>query len=123
VWHKKVSNKNTAAFVVMMEAVTMTKIITGPIATKMPRIRGLRTVKKEILKLIDTFVLKADDLDAVNNDIVPALLDAVLVDYKQSVPDARDPEVLNVMSTIIGKLHVSIRSLSTSFKILTCDSL
>lgn len=63
-------------------------------------------MKKEILKLIDTFVLKADDLDAVNNDIVPALLDAVLVDYKQSVPDARDPEVLNVMSTIIGKLHV-----------------
>lgn len=65
-------------------------------------------MKKEILKLIDTFVLKADDLDAVSNDIVPALLDAVLVDYKQSVPDARDPEVLNVMSTIIGKLHVRI---------------
>jgi len=97
--------------------------ITGPIATKMPRIRGLRTVKKEILKLIDTFVLKADDLDAVNNDIVPALLDAVLVDYKQSVPDARDPEVLNVMSTIIGKLHVRIYDIFLSFNILTCDSL
>jgi exportin-1 len=77
----------------------------GPIAPKMPRIRGLRTVKKEILKLIDIFVQKADDLEMVNNNIVPPLLDAVLVDYNRNVPDARDAEVLNVMSTIISKLQ------------------
>jgi exportin-1 len=71
----------------------------------MPRIRGLRTVKKEILKLIDTYVQKADDLEMVNKNIVPPLLDAVLVDYNRNVPDARDAEVLNVMSTIISKLH------------------
>lgn len=71
----------------------------------MPRIRGLRTVKKEILKLIDTYVQKADDPEMVNNNIVPPLLDAVLVDYNRNVPDARDAEVLNVMSTIISKLH------------------
>ncbi|KAJ6264311.1 Exportin-1 [Drechslerella dactyloides] len=76
-----------------------------PIATKMPRIRGLRTVKKEILKLVDTYVQKANDLTAVNNDIVPPLLDAILGDYSRSVPDARDPEVLNVISTIISKLR------------------
>lgn len=77
----------------------------GAIAPKMPRIRGLRTVKKEILKLIDIYVQKADDLDMVNNNFVPPLLDAVLVDYNRNVPDARDAEVLNVMSTIISKLH------------------
>ncbi|KAL7276552.1 Karyopherin transporter [Rhizina undulata] len=77
----------------------------GPVAPKMPRIRGLRTVKKEILKLIDIYVQKADDLEMVNSSIVPALLDAVLVDYNRNVPDARDAEVLNVMSTIISKLH------------------
>ncbi|KAG0135947.1 exportin KapK [Tuber indicum] len=77
----------------------------GPVAPKMPRIRGLRTVKKEILKLIDTYVQKADNLEAVNNNMVPPLLDAVLVDYNRNVPDARDAEVLNVMSTIISKLH------------------
>ena len=71
----------------------------------MPRIRGLRTVKKEILKLIDTYVQKADDPEMVNSNIVPPLLDAVLVDYNRNVPDARDAEVLNVMSTIISKLH------------------
>lgn len=72
----------------------------------MPKIRGLRTIKKEILKLIDTYVQKADDLDMVNTNIVPPLLDAVLVDYNGNVPDARDAEVLNVMTTIITKLHV-----------------
>ena len=72
----------------------------------MPKVRGLRTIKKEILKLIDTYVQKADDLEMVNTNIVPPLLDAVLVDYNRNVPDARDAEVLNVMSTIISKLHV-----------------
>lgn len=79
----------------------------GNIATKMPKVRGLRTIKKEVLKLIDTYVQKADDLEMVNNNIVPALLDAVLVDYNRNVPDARDAEVLDVMTTIVTKLHVS----------------
>lgn len=72
----------------------------------MPKVRGLRTIKKEILKLIDIYVQKADDLEMINTNIVPALLDAVLVDYNRNVPDARDAEVLDVMTTIITKLHV-----------------
>ena len=80
----------------------------GPIATKMPKIRGLRTIKKEILKLINTYVEKADDLEMVHNQLVPGLLEAVLVDYKRNVPDAREAEVLNVMTTIINKLHVCV---------------
>lgn len=79
----------------------------GPVATKMPKTRGLRTIKKEILKLVDTYVEKADDLEMVHNQLVPGLLEAVLVDYKRNVPDAREAEVLNVMTTIINKLHVS----------------
>ncbi|CAF9904875.1 MAG: Karyopherin transporter [Heterodermia speciosa] len=77
----------------------------GQIATKMPKVRGLRTIKKEILKLIDIYVQTADDLEMINTNIVPALLDAVLVDYNRNVPDARDAEVLDVMTTIITKLH------------------
>lgn len=72
----------------------------------MPKVRGMRTIKKEILKLIDIYVLKADDLEAVNTNLVPPLLEAVLSDYNRNVPDARDAEVLNVMTTIITKLHV-----------------
>ena len=78
----------------------------GDIATKMPKVRGLRTIKKEILKLIETYVEKADDLEMVRTNIVPALLEAVLVDYNRNVPNARDAEVLKVMSVIITKLSV-----------------
>ncbi|CAF9913062.1 Karyopherin transporter [Imshaugia aleurites] len=77
----------------------------GIIATKMPKVRGLRTIKKEILKLIQIYVEKADDLEAVNANMVPPLLDAVLVDYNRNVADARDAEVLDVMTTIISKLN------------------
>ncbi|KFH42372.1 Exportin-like protein [Hapsidospora chrysogenum ATCC 11550] len=76
----------------------------GNMAPKMPKVRGLRTIKKEILKLIETYVEKAEDLQAVVNQMVPPLLESVLVDYNRNVPAARDAEVLKAMSTIITKL-------------------
>ncbi|KAF8911158.1 CRM1 C terminal-domain-containing protein [Gymnopilus junonius] len=76
----------------------------GIIATKTPKVRQLRTVKKEILKLMETYVKKAEDLDAVNANFMPPLLDAILGDYSRNVPAARDAEVLNVMATIISRL-------------------
>jgi exportin-1 len=79
----------------------------GELATKMPKTRGLRTIKKEILKLIETYIDKAEDLQAVLTQMVPPLLDSVLVDYSSNVPNARDAEVLRAMSTIITKLSVS----------------
>jgi exportin-1 len=42
----------------------------------------------------------------VNESMVPPLLDAILLDYQRNVPDAREAEVLNVVTTIIHKLHV-----------------
>jgi exportin-1 len=89
----------------------------GTIATKTPRVRGLRTIKKEILKLIDTYVQKADDLEMVNQNMVPPLLEAVLLDYNRNVPDAREAEVLNVMTTIIHKLHVRWTPRTTRFSV------
>ncbi|CCJ30919.1 unnamed protein product [Pneumocystis jirovecii] len=76
----------------------------GNIATRTPRTRSLRTVKKEILKLIEVYVSKADDLETVNNILIPPLLEAVLGDYNRNVPDARDSEVLNMITTIISRL-------------------
>ena len=78
----------------------------GEIATKMPQVRGLRTIKKEILKLVTTFVDKAEDLEMIQRDLVPELLDAILMDYKQNVPDAREAEVLAVVTVLITKLQV-----------------
>jgi exportin-1 len=44
----------------------------------------------------------------VNNSMVPPLLEAILVDYNRNAPDARESEVLNVMTTIIHKLQVGV---------------
>nr|POE52105.1 exportin-1 [Quercus suber] len=77
----------------------------GAIATKMPKVRGLRTIKKEILKLITTYVEKADDLEMIHNTLVPQLLEAILLDYKRNVPDAREAEVLSVITVLITKLQ------------------
>jgi exportin-1 len=83
----------------------------GHVATKTPTVRYLRTIKKEILKLMETYVKKAEDLEAVNNNFIPPLLDAILGDYNRNVPAARDAEVLNVMATIVSRLGVRLFSL------------
>ena len=72
----------------------------------MPKIRQMRTIKKEILKLMEMYIKKAEDLDAVNANFIPPLLDAILGDYSRNVAAARDAEVLNVMATITGVLGV-----------------
>lgn len=76
----------------------------GLIQTKTPRIRGLRTIKKEILKLIQTYVLKTEELQVVLDNLVPPLLEVVLGDYNRNVAPAREAEVLSLMATIVQKL-------------------
>lgn len=75
----------------------------GLIATKTPKVRGLRTIKKEILKLIEIYISKAKNLEVVEVLVEP-LLNAVLEDYMKNVPDARDAEVLNCMTTVVHKV-------------------
>jgi exportin-1 len=82
----------------------------GNIATKTPKIRQLRTVKKEILRLTETYIKRAEDLDSINQNFIPPLFDAILGDYTRNVPQARDAEVLNVMSAIVTRLGVSVSS-------------
>jgi exportin-1 len=78
----------------------------GLIATKTPKVRALRTIKKEILKLMESYVKKAEDLEAIHSNFIPPLLEAILGDYNRNVPAARDAEVLNVMGTVTNRLGV-----------------
>lgn len=86
------------------ELVSDTIVSQGNIATKTPRIRALRTIKKEVLRLIEVYVACADDLESVKSNLIPPLFEAVLADYNRNVPDARDAEVLNMMSAIVARL-------------------
>lgn len=76
----------------------------GLIQTKTPRVRGLRTIKKEVLKLLQTYVQHAENLQVVVENIVPPLFDAVLADYQRNVEPARDAEVLSVMASVVQKM-------------------
>lgn len=42
------------------------------VATRTPKVRGLRTIKKEILKLIETHIRKAEELDQISTELVPS---------------------------------------------------
>lgn len=68
---------------------------------------------------METYIKKAEDLEAVNSNFMPPLLDAILGDYNANVPAARDAEVLNVMATITLRLGVSVRCVTFEYVKLT----
>ncbi|KAF2073970.1 hypothetical protein CYY_004715 [Polysphondylium violaceum] len=79
--------------------------------TKNPQIHthtiGLRSrsVKKETLKLLETFIEKSQEQSMIYTNFIPPLLEAVLGDYKTNIPETRDPEVLSLMTVIITSLQ------------------
>jgi len=73
-------------------------------------VRAMRHVKKETLKLLETFIEKSEDNELVITKFVPPLLDPVLVDYFNNQPDARDPEVLSLFTGLITKLQGQMSS-------------
>ncbi|CAK9231678.1 unnamed protein product [Sphagnum troendelagicum] len=76
----------------------------GPYASRTSYVKLLRSVKRETLKLIETFVDKAEDTDLIAKQFVPAMMDPILGDYARNVSDARESEVLSLFATIINKL-------------------
>lgn len=85
----------------------------GETATRHSLIRSMRAAKREILRLLTTFIEKCGEPEAgpavVAQSFIPPLIDPVLGDYAGSVPGARDPEVLALFAAAIEKLrdHVS----------------
>lgn len=68
------------------------------------------SVKRETLKLIETFLEKAEtftekseDQQNLGKQFVPPMMDHVLGDYSRNLPDARESEVLSLFATIINK--------------------
>lgn len=61
------------------------------------------SVKRETLKLIETFLDKAEDQPQIGKQFVPPMMDPVLGDYARNLPDARESEVLSLFATIINK--------------------
>lgn len=75
----------------------------GPYASKTSYVKLLRSVKRETLKLVETFLDKAEDQPHIGKQFVPPMMDPVLGDYARNLPDARESEVLSLFATIINK--------------------
>ncbi|KAL5972673.1 hypothetical protein ACLOJK_039478 [Asimina triloba] len=75
----------------------------GPFSSKTSYVKLLRSVKRETLKLIETFVDKAEDHPHVGKQFVPPMMYPVLWDYARNIADARESEVLSLFATIINK--------------------
>ncbi|KAK5843236.1 protein EXPORTIN 1A isoform X1 [Gossypium arboreum] len=80
----------------------------GPYASKTSYVKLLRSVKRETLKLIETFLDKAEDQPQIGKQFVPPMMDPVLGDYARNLPDARESEVLSLFATIINKYKVAM---------------
>ena len=94
---------------VMSANITAAISLNGDAVTKQPIIRSMRTVKKETLNLISSWISRATEMEMVLKNFIPPLLEAVLIDYKScTVPPAREPEVLSTMTTIVSKLEYLI---------------
>jgi exportin-1 len=81
----------------------------GDLATRHQDVRSMRAAKREILRLLSTFVEKCGEPEAppqlVASSFVPPLLEPVLEDYAQAVPAARDSDALLLLATTIDKLR------------------
>lgn len=62
----------------------------------------MKQVRRDILKLIQTYVQKANDYSIFNQEMLPTL-QTLVMDYQQSDPNSRDPEVLNLFATLLKK--------------------
>lgn len=82
----------------------------GESCAKQPLIKQMRVVKKESLNLISCWIGKSTDPEMVVENFIPPLLDAVLLDYQKNLPQAREPEVLSTIATIVNKLEHHISS-------------
>jgi exportin-1 len=92
--------------------------------SKTPKVRQLRALKKDILKLTQTYINSVIQIEVVNENFIPPPLDAVLGDYQRraggggagvganintvALPAAsREAEMLNLMSNVVRCLGVS----------------
>merc|ERR1719223_1005083 len=84
----------------------------GAIATQMSLVRTMRSAKKEVLRLLITFIDKSGPPEAepltVAQGFIPPVLDPILGDYKRNIAGARDPEVLALFTTVVEKLKSNV---------------
>ncbi|GAV00127.1 hypothetical protein RvY_11018 [Ramazzottius varieornatus] len=89
----------------LSQSISQALMVGGDMANKGPYIKAMRTVKKEILKILSTWISKATNPQMVYEYFIPHVFESILNDYKSNVPDAREPEVLSLLRSIVERLE------------------
>lgn len=66
-------------------------------------------MRRDILKLIQTYIEKAQNLSHFNQEFLPPL-QGLVEDYSLNDPNARDPEVLMLFATMMKKIGETLSS-------------
>jgi len=76
-----------------------------------PMVKPMKAVRRDILKLIQTYILKETDksFTVFYQQFLPSLK-LLIDDYKANAQDARDPEVLHLFSTMIKHMGESLHN-------------
>jgi len=65
-------------------------------------LRPMKTVRKDILKLIQIYIEQENDFTYFNNNFLP-ILQSMIEDYMKSDPNGRDPETLHLFANIFKR--------------------
>jgi len=63
----------------------------------------MKTVRRDILRLIQTYIDRSNEFTIFNQEFLPTL-QSLVEDYQQNYPNARDPEVLMLFATMLKKM-------------------
>jgi exportin-1 len=84
-------------------------------------IKPMKTVRRDILKLIQAYIEHAQNFDIFNQEMLPTL-QGLVEDYAFSDPNARDPEVLMLFATMMKKLGEGLGGYLQHVVIHLCES-
>ncbi|KAH8549901.1 nuclear export factor CRM1 [Umbelopsis sp. PMI_123] len=76
----------------------------GAMAVKLPKVRSVRGIKKDILKLFERYVRTAEDLESLAEDVLPNIMNVSLCHYRSTIEEARDAEVLNMAAVVVDRV-------------------
>merc|ERR1712023_38012 len=83
----------------------------GPKIMRTAVVKSWRGVKQQILKLMAVFIEKCTEDALLQQKFLPPMLDAVLANYQENHPLARDAEVLALLTVIMNRLEGGIAPL------------
>ncbi|KAJ9073375.1 Karyopherin transporter [Entomophthora muscae] len=100
----RIFNDLLLLFETCSQSINQSIVVQGPIAVRTPKVRNLRVIRKEALRLLEAYIEKATDLQAISNDFLPPLMEHFLLSYKNSVAFAREAEILDLFTMLIDRL-------------------